>query len=85
MPSQVRGRQTPDLVDMAREALNKCRGDWARLTKLTKNKLSYKWLQLFAKGEIKDPSTRKVLLLCKYIGIRVTISEGPHFLKFNPD
>lgn len=74
-----------DLIEQARRELKKCEGDWTRLSKLTGRKLSYRWIVSFANGEVKDPGARRLLLLCKYIGLRVMVQEGPHFMKFQPE
>lgn len=74
-----------DLVDHVRSELNKCKGEWTRLSKLTKRKLSYRWLVSFADGEIKDPGARKLILLGSYIGVKIVGVEGGHFCKFTPE
>lgn len=74
-----------DVVEQARRELCRNKGDLNRLSKLTGRKLSYRWLLAFASGETKDPGTRRFLILCTYIGIRVAVTlDGPHFNKFTP-
>lgn len=87
MPTKKTSKRkaVPDVVERFRTALNECKGNWARLSSLSKGKLTYKWLTMFAKGEIKDPSFRKLETLGKFIGMKVTITAGAHFMKFVPE
>lgn len=73
----------PDEVEMLRSDLIAQSGQWRRLSKLSG--IPHRWLVAFAGSEIKTPSFDRVKLLGKYLGWKISLVQGPHFNKFNPD
>lgn len=73
------------VVERLRAELNRCKGSWLKLAIAADGAFHYKWLVGFATGRIKKPGFDKVVILGKYLGIKLRAENGPHFLKFNPD
>lgn len=78
-------KKEEDVLERMREELNKCKSKWTQLSKLTGRALSYRWIVAFAGGEIREPSFQKIVILGKYIGLKVTTAPGGHFLQFKPE
>jgi hypothetical protein len=85
MPSQARKKKRPDLVELMRADLRKHKDEFQRLSNLSKGVLRYTWLREFSEGRIVDPSMRRMILLGKFLGFRVTWKPGAHFAKFDPE
>ncbi len=71
-----------EIVRQLRLELHAHKGQWARLARISKGKLTYTWIKLFAAGEIDNPGVENALNLAKYLGVVIKAEPGPHFNRF---
>jgi hypothetical protein len=71
-----------EIVRQTRIELNKNKGAWSRLARISGGELTYPWIKTFAKGDITEPGISKAMILAKFLGIVVTAEEGKHFNRF---
>lgn len=75
--------QSKNIVETMRSELAKNKGDWTRLSAVSK--IPYRWIVAFADRDIKNPSFDRVSHLGRYIGMKVVVIPCSHFNKFRPE
>ena len=71
------------LLDLVREELNNCKGQWRRLERLSDGRLSYSWIVAFAAGRVQNSQITTVAECAKFLGINLCAVSGKHFDKFD--
>lgn len=70
-------------LEHVRAELNKCKGEWRRLEKLSNGRLSYSWIVSFAAGRVQNSQITTVAECAKFLGIDLCCVAGKHFDRYD--